>query len=281
MRVVSLTAVVVLAVAVVLPGDGPAPPEDQEIVRLQAHFDAVDAELRAAPISTLTPAQRAARARMIDWLRDYRGARAFPRNDRIHDRHAPFFRDSRGVLCAMAYLIARSGHTDLVDRIARTRNNAYIRELAGDAALVAWLRGAGLSVAEAARIQPDYAPVPVASPADAPVSDSYANTSLGLGLASLATAGWNLRSPSRFSGWAGVIAGSASALIGLRELEHESSETQRVAAANLLVGLVALTSAGIGFEVPSPQSGPAFRFAPAVLRGPDAPQPGLAFAWRF
>ena len=44
----------------------------------------------------------------------------------------PFFRDSRGVLCAMAYLIARSGRVDLVDRIAAQQNNAFIAEPAGD-----------------------------------------------------------------------------------------------------------------------------------------------------
>lgn len=51
----------------------------------------------------------------------------------------PFFRDSRGVLCAMAYLIDRSGRGDLVDRVTSTRNNAFIPELAGDPELRTWL----------------------------------------------------------------------------------------------------------------------------------------------
>ncbi|HEX7336720.1 MAG TPA: nuclear transport factor 2 family protein, partial [Gemmatimonadales bacterium] len=78
--------------------------------------------------------------------------------DRFPDRAMPFFRDSDGVPCAMAYLIDRSGRADLVDRVALTRNNAFIAELADDPDLRAWLDSAGLSVAEAARIQPGYAP---------------------------------------------------------------------------------------------------------------------------
>ena len=70
----------------------------------------------------------------------------------------PFFRDGHGAFCAMAYLIERSGRRDLVDRIASTRNNAFIAELANDPALRVWLDSVGLSVTEAARIQPTYRP---------------------------------------------------------------------------------------------------------------------------
>lgn len=70
----------------------------------------------------------------------------------------PFFRDGRGALCAMAYLIQRSGRRDLVDRIALTRNNAFIAELADDPELRVWLDSVGLSAAEAARVQPTYQP---------------------------------------------------------------------------------------------------------------------------
>jgi hypothetical protein len=61
----------------------------------------------------------------------------------------------------MAYLIDRSGRRDLVDRVAATRNNAFIAELADDSALRAWLDSVGLSVTEAARIQPSYPPEPL------------------------------------------------------------------------------------------------------------------------
>src|SRR6266568_2973095 len=104
----------------------------REVVRLRAHFDSVDFELRARDVSRLTPSQLAQRTRLIAWLHEYRNAGIFPINDSFPGRMVPFFRDSKGTLCAMAYLIDRSGRSDIVDRIARTQNNAFIPELAGD-----------------------------------------------------------------------------------------------------------------------------------------------------
>src|SRR5439155_26415191 len=127
-----------------------------EVARLRAHFDSVDAELRHAKVLQFTSSQRRVRTILIGWLREYRDAGKFPRNDRFPELAMPFFRDSHGALCAMAYLIERSGRRDLVDRIALTRNNAFIAQLANDAELRAWLNSVGLSVTEAARIQPTY-----------------------------------------------------------------------------------------------------------------------------
>ena len=140
-----------------VPPTGPEPPARRlEVARLRAHFDSVNGELRHATALQFTPSQRRVRATLVGWLRDYREAGTFPRNDRFTSQAMPFFRDSRGVLCAMAYLIERSGRRDIVDRVAMTRNNAFIAELANDPELRAWLDSAGLSVAEAARIQPTY-----------------------------------------------------------------------------------------------------------------------------
>jgi hypothetical protein len=127
-----------------------------EVARLRAHFDSVDAELRHAKVLHFMPSQRRARATLIGWLQEYRDAGQFPRNDRFPHLAMPFFRDGRGALCAMAYLIERSGRRDLVDRVALTRNNAFIAELANDPDLRVWLDSVGLSVTEAARIQPSY-----------------------------------------------------------------------------------------------------------------------------
>ena len=133
-----------------------APAASGEVVRLRAHFDSVDAELRARDVSGLSAAQRAKRARLIAALRDYRDAGVFPVNTDFPGERVPYFVDHAGTRCAMAELIAVSGRRDIVDRIALTRNNAYIHALVDDAALVAWLDSAGLTVDEAARIQPKY-----------------------------------------------------------------------------------------------------------------------------
>ena len=121
-----------------------------EVVRLRAHFDSVDSELRAREVSRLTPSQLAQRTRLIAWLHEYRNAGIFPINDRFPDRMVPFFRDSKGTLCAMAYLIDRSGRGDIVNEVARTRNNAFIPDLATDAELAAWLESSGRNPKEQA-----------------------------------------------------------------------------------------------------------------------------------
>jgi Domain of unknown function (DUF4440) len=159
-----LTAAGMLAGTLALPPGAravpPAGPEPLarrlEVARLRAHFDSVDAELRHANTLQFTPSQRRVRATLIGWLQEYRDAGKFPRNDRFPALAMPFFRDGHGALCAMAYLIERSGRRDLVDRVASTRNNAFIAELANDRELRVWLDSVGLSVAEAARIQPTY-----------------------------------------------------------------------------------------------------------------------------
>ena len=84
-----------------------------EVARLEAHFDAVDGELRSRDVSGLTAAQQSRRVSLIRWLRDYRNSGSFPVNDRFAGP-TPFFRDSKGRLCAMAYLIHRSGGSDIL-----------------------------------------------------------------------------------------------------------------------------------------------------------------------
>jgi hypothetical protein len=92
---------------------------------------------------------------LLEELALYRLAGRFPENDRF-EAMTPFFIDRHGTRCAMAHLMEIGGAAELVQEIARTKNNAYIAELARDPRVVAWLDAAGLTVAEAARIQPSY-----------------------------------------------------------------------------------------------------------------------------
>jgi hypothetical protein len=229
---------------------GPRPADARELHRraeagrLRAHFDSVDRELRARDVSRLSAEQRAMRTKLISWLRDYRNAGTFPENDRFTDRAMPFFRDSRGTLCAMAYLVDRSGRTDIVDQIAKTRNNAFVRELTGNPALVAWLDASGLSVDEAARIQPTYGGgvVFVTVPDEKRVSANYALLSMGLGGSSLGSIGFNLFTPSRTSGGVGLAAGVATIIAGAAHLD-ETGGNKRIAVANTSLGSLAAISA--------------------------------------
>ncbi|MDI1450949.1 hypothetical protein [Polyangium sp. 6x1] len=131
-------------------------PLAREKARLVAHFRGVLAELRARDTSHLSPEQCAARAGLIAELQRYARTGRFPRNLDFPGIRMPYFVDAFGTRCAMAHLIESTGEVDLVARVARTANNAFIREIEGDITLRAWLDRAGLSVAEAARIQPEY-----------------------------------------------------------------------------------------------------------------------------
>lgn len=127
-----------------------------EAARLRAHFDSVEWELRQHDGRGLTSAQRAARARALSSLHAYSVRSAFPQNTDFPGDALPYFIDRRGRRCAMAYLIEQSGGRDLVARVAATHNNARISELKDDPKLVAWLSENGITLAEAARIQPTY-----------------------------------------------------------------------------------------------------------------------------
>jgi hypothetical protein len=127
-----------------------------ERARIQAHLQRVERELRSGDVSHLSASQRAARARNLSALRDYRQGGVFPHNHDFSNRRMPYFIDRHGTRCAMAHLIESSGAGDLVRRVAASSNNARIRELAGDPQLLAWLEREGLTVEEAARIQPGY-----------------------------------------------------------------------------------------------------------------------------
>ncbi|MDP3217670.1 MAG: hypothetical protein Q8S73_26420, partial [Deltaproteobacteria bacterium] len=88
-------------------------------------------------------------------LARYIAAGRFPRN-RVAPTPTPVFVDADGARCAMAALIGYTGGDALVRRIAREHNLAYVEQLRGDPELGAWLDHHGISVAEAARIQPAY-----------------------------------------------------------------------------------------------------------------------------
>ncbi len=224
-------AVVILAVAVggaaLFGASTPSPVSSAraaEVMRLERHFDSVDTELKSRDVSALNAAQRANRAQVVSWLRDYRNADRFPVNDKFA-QPTPFFRDKNGVLCAMAYLIDRSGRGDIVDKVAATRNNAYINELADDPALIRWLDTWGLSVAEAGRIQPSYGGGGIGGAEeeddDEVVESDIALGAIGLGGASLATTAVNIVKPSTASGLLGVLAGVGSIIFGAVNLDDE------------------------------------------------------------
>ncbi len=136
-----------------------APALGSEADRLRRHFDAARAYLAERDLSTLTDAQRARRAARLADLEAYVARGVFPKNTDFEAQRAPYFVDDEGTRCAMAHLLETSGEPALVERVANSANNAYVYELAEDPELAAWLDHNGLTVDEAAMIQPTYGPV--------------------------------------------------------------------------------------------------------------------------
>jgi hypothetical protein len=220
----------------------------REVSRLRAHFDSVLAELRARDVSRLQPRQKAARAALVRTLAAYRDAGVFPHNHDFPGDHVPYFRDEHGTLCAMAYLVAATRRSDIVDEIARRQNNAYIPELAADARLEAWLDSVGLTVAEAARIQPEYDGGTPATFVGGRDKTRYVLPSLALGVPALFTTVLNWRAPreknARGALVVGALSGAAAAMLGGAIVAFdEDGSTRAVGIADLTVGTAALVAA--------------------------------------
>ena len=127
---------------------------------IQAHLASVERELLSADVSKLTPAQLERRNHHIAVLADYREQCLFPQNHQYPDRLVTIFVDDHGTHCAVGHLMAEDGEDALVRLIRDTRNTATIWELADDREIgpvvQQWLVDNGLSLYEAARIQPSY-----------------------------------------------------------------------------------------------------------------------------
>ena len=209
-------------------------------IRLRAHFDAVIAELTSADTGHLTADQRRARAGHIAELRRYRDRAIFPHNHDFPDAPTPYFVDEHGTRCALGHLIEESGGAALVQRIASTRNNAFVAELASDKELIAWLDRAGLNAAEAARIQPTYCDgSPGPCPPDNEIDGAYGIASLVTDAANIISVGINMTPSGRARGWFGVTGGIIGMGLGMTTLDAEG-ELRALGMFNLGLGTLSL-----------------------------------------
>ena len=131
-----------------------ASPND-EVSRVREHLHGASALLALRDVSGLTGEQQRQRRENAERLLAYTAAARFPKNRRVPGR-VPVFRDEDGTLCAVGALLWASGERALVDHIVATRNTATVAELTDEPGLAAWLDAHGLTLAEAARIQPTY-----------------------------------------------------------------------------------------------------------------------------
>lgn len=128
-----------------------------DAVRIREHLRRAERDLRESTPRDLGPERRRRRKAALDRLREYWQAGEFPTNRRQPGR-TPCFVGANGVPCAMAYLLQEDGHEDLVADVMATDPTVRLEDVE-DGPLVEWVEANGLTMAEAARIQPSYSQV--------------------------------------------------------------------------------------------------------------------------
>ncbi|MDX2361942.1 MAG: T9SS type A sorting domain-containing protein [Crocinitomicaceae bacterium] len=145
--------------------------------RIQLHLELVSQTLIENTPSTLTIEQRTNRLTLLDELKEYAENKVFPTN-KYHLTRRPYFVDEDGVHCAVGYLIAQSGHTDLVAAIQKDYNYEYIKDIKTPG-LLEWAVNYGFGVEELKWIQPTYPPTTVlhtiSAGTNGPVNSFYAD----------------------------------------------------------------------------------------------------------
>lgn len=228
---------------------------------------ALDVLSRRNDLSSLTETQRANRALAIEMLIRYRDAGFFPENRDFADVYVPYFVDPRsGALCAVGHLMSQTGHSALVTRIAAADNHVRVQDLAGDAEVVAWLETYGLTLAEAARIQPMYGGEPPPSEPTRPMLSAAATSHVAI--ASGVLSALIVFPPSPRFATASRVLGAAASVTALfagadlaRADEHRSTATSALVAGGIGAG-VAFGSWYFSRNAPT-RSGSRWRVRPA------------------
>lgn len=257
-----------------------------DVARIQQHLATVEQELRLRDVSHLSPAQRAARRRAIARLQQYRNAGRFPHNHDFPNRRVPYFVDTHGTLCAMAYLIAESGHRELVDAVARARNNATVFELAADPtlgpALADWLARNGMTVEEAARVQPAYDGLSPGLGERRISTREVVGSGLLVGLGAISSV-LNARGRGEWHGVTGLTAGGLAIGLGVSNLDQQGTE-RTLGLVDLAVGAVSMV---LGYQrlaalstEPAPVAAEEPRVQPRMVVS-ETGQPGMVLSIRF
>jgi hypothetical protein len=228
---------------------------------------------------------------LIARLEGYAAAGVFPHNHVRPGERVPVFRDEHQTLCAMGFLLASTGRHDIVEFVTSTDNLIYIRELADDIRLTRWLDSTGLTLAEAARIQPSYEGGPCFCPPSQPDPvavraqidrRNYAIVSLGGTALSGAAMVFNLSnvaSRHKLGTWLGFAVGGAQAVYGGYAVQkHDSRENMGIA--NMAVGVTSAAVAAWRLRNPRPPQPSDVAVSVAPFASP-AGSVGLSFSARL
>lgn len=136
---------------------GTAPNADtDDNLRIAAHLEYAEMELRKRDVSQLSAEMRGKRAHMLDLLHEYWAAGIFPKNYDRKERK-PCFVDRDGTICAVGYLVEQTAGRSVAEDINSRHKYATILEM-NDSKVDEWIAESGLSKEECAMIQPQYAP---------------------------------------------------------------------------------------------------------------------------
>ncbi len=121
---------------------------------VQAHLSCVVPILKSNPTDALSANQMSTRLHLIELLDGYREAKLFPLNHYRTER-IPVFIDEHGTHCAVGYLMMKSGYEELAQRISRTDNYVWVKDIKDEEALV-WQQESGFTMEELKLIQGAY-----------------------------------------------------------------------------------------------------------------------------
>lgn len=130
-------------------------PSDPEALRIATHLAYVEHLLRSRDVSTMPADLRAERQRNLDRLHAYRLSGRFPHNAAYPGARRPCFIDGNGTICAVGYLVEASKGRAVAESINRRFQYATIHRMRSPE-LDQWVAGSGLTLDEAAMVQPAY-----------------------------------------------------------------------------------------------------------------------------
>jgi len=268
---------------------GTAPrPDTPERLRLQTHLAYVEALLRSRERPSLSDAQRARRAALLDRLHAYWTRGRFPRNTEVPGR-SPVFIDDNGRLCAVGALVAASAGRDMAERIDARYHLADVREMEMPA-IDRWAERNGFTRRELAMIQPMYCMrpnvvcrFPRRADEDASALEVTA-LSASVGASLLNGVLLERGTPSVVGGTVGIVGGGTSLAVGLGDDAKYPTASSVAGATSVVLGGWALVQAlrpGDAEGAATAASSQDWSVAPASVPTGKGTRPGLQASIRF